>query len=228
MQQPTRAGSGEPEDEFARFRRSQGPLVLPGTYTVTVIADGERMSKPVQVQMDPRIQIDEQDLKAQLATALSMRDLSSRVNHLLYHTNDLIKQLDGLSTQLKQKMSPNLSYNAGAGDAPRDASSAAMLKQVTQTIDKLTRFRDDELTRPIPGLGYRQYPRLVEEVGSLNRMITNPVSKPTDPDMQRMGELVEETNKAESTLSAIIAQDVAAINQAMSKDPRINAGVPIL
>jgi len=186
------------------------------------------MSKPVQVQMDPRIQISDEDLKAQLTAALSMRDLGSRVNHLLYHTNDLIKQLDGLSTQLKQAMSPNLAYNAGQGNAARDASDAAMLKQVTQAIDTLTHFRDDELTRPIPGLGYRQYPRLVEEVGSLGRMITSPVSKPTDPDVQRMGELVEETNKAESTLSAIIAQDIAAINQALSKNPRINAGVPIM
>ena len=221
-------GDEEPAGEGSRFRRGQGPLVLPGTYTVTVIADGQRMSKPVQVKMDPRIQITDDDLKAQLAAALSMRDLGSRVNHLLYHTNDLVRQLDALSMQLKQSMSPNLTYNAGSGETARTSAASAMLTRVTETLDKLEHFRDDELTRPIPGLGYRQYPRLVEEVQRLGSMISEPVSKPTDPDMQRMGELVEETNKAEATLSRIIAQDIAGINAAMSKDPRINTGTPIM
>ncbi|HET7566088.1 MAG TPA: hypothetical protein VFJ96_13890, partial [Gemmatimonadaceae bacterium] len=216
-------GRAEAESEGSRFRRSQGPLVLPGTYTVTLVADGQRMSKQVQVKMDPRVQIAEADLKAQLAASMSMRELTSRVQHILYHTNDLMRQLTALSTQLQRSVSPN-NGDYGAAGAPTPAG----LSEVKATLEKLQQFRDTLLTRPVQGLGYRQYPRLLEEVQRLYRSIESPVSKPTDPDMRRMGELVEETNTAQGMLDQIIATDIATINQMMKKNPRIIAGGPIM
>lgn len=218
-QQPAGERSEE-SDQRGRFGRNQGPLVLPGEYTVTLVADGQRMSKRVQVKMDPRVQITEADLEAQLAAAMAMRDLSSRVEHLLDHTNDVMRQLTALSTQLERSVSPG----DGAGNA---APTPLGLPEVKAALEKLRQFRDTLLTRPIPGLGYRQYPRLREEVQRLYRAIESPVSKPTDPDLRRMRELVEETDQAERMLDRIIATDIANINQMMTRYPRIIAGGPI-
>lgn len=219
------ARGGEAEggdDEERRFFGSRGSLVMPGTYTVTLVADGQRMSKSVEVRMDPRVEINDADLKAQLVATASMDSLASRANHLLYRTNDLLHQLDALSTQLKRASSPNLAGGPdGNGKAAADSASSPVQKQVRATIEKLEKFRDDELTRPIRGLGYRQYPRLVEEVQRLSRMISGTVNRPTDPALLRMHELQTETNQAESTLNSIISTDIDAINRAMDDDPRI-------
>jgi hypothetical protein len=193
---------------------------MPGTYTVTLVADGQRMSKPVEVRMDPRVQIDDADLKAQVVAMTSMDSLASRVNHVLYRTNDLLHQLDALSAQLRGAASPNLASGPD-GNGASDTASSTVLKRVTATIEKLKKFRDDELTRPIRGLGYRQYPRLVEEVQRLSRMISGTVNKPTDPALVRMRELRDETATAESTLNSIISTDIDGINRAMDDDPRI-------
>jgi photosystem II stability/assembly factor-like uncharacterized protein len=208
------------DDEERRFRGSRGSLVMPGRYTVTLIADGQRISKPVEVKMDPRVQIEDADLKAQLVAMASMDSIASRVNHVLYRTNDLLHQLDALSTQLKNSASLNLA-NGPDGNGAADSAPSPVLKQVTAAMDKLKKFRDDELTRPVRGLGYRQYPRLLEEVQGLSRRISGSVNKPTDPDLVRLRELQEETKQAEAKLDAIIGKDIDGINRALSDAPRI-------
>lgn len=213
---------GEPEevDEFARFNRSQGPLVLPGTYMVTLAADGQRLTKSVEVRMDPRIQITTADLEAQLAAAMSMRELASRVNRIVYRTDDLIRQLTALVRQLERR--PQSGEAGGAGRGGGGAAPAG-LAEARAALAKLKQFRDSTLARPIPGLGYRQYPRLREEVGRLASMIQEPVSKPTDADLLRLRELTAETEQAERTLGQLIETDVAAVNRAVGGVPHIVA-----
>lgn len=206
------------------FGRRQGLLALPGEYTVTLAANGKQLSKPVRVVMDPRVVIADADLEAQLAASMSMRELGSRVNRILYRTNDLVRQLTALSTQLTQAAVEPVARSAGSGGAAAAAAPASGVAEVKRAIERLTRFRDDELTRPIPGLGYRQYPRLREEVQSLTRMIDGPVSKPTDAQLRRMGELTREIDKAAATLEAIIGSDIANINALFGKSPRIVVG----
>jgi hypothetical protein len=140
-----------------------------------------------------------------------------------------LHQLDALSTQLKRASSPNLTGGPdGNSNGAVDSATSPVLKQVTATIEKLKKFRDEELTRPIQGLGYRQYPRLVEEVQRLSRMISGTVNRPTDPALLRMRELQTQTRQAESTLNAIISTDIDGINRAMDDDPRIMTSTRIV
>ena len=48
-----------------------GPFVAPGTYTVRLSVDGERVERSLDVRLDPRVHIDEEGLRLQ--TELSMR-----------------------------------------------------------------------------------------------------------------------------------------------------------
>jgi photosystem II stability/assembly factor-like uncharacterized protein len=50
----------------------QGPLVLPGTYTVRLTADGHSESQPVTVKMDPRVHVSMTDLQAQHSAEVAM------------------------------------------------------------------------------------------------------------------------------------------------------------
>jgi photosystem II stability/assembly factor-like uncharacterized protein len=50
-------------------REPLGPFVLPGTYTVKLTVDGNVMTRPLTVKMDPRVAMSSPDLTAQLALA---------------------------------------------------------------------------------------------------------------------------------------------------------------
>jgi hypothetical protein len=249
-----RAGTvREEDDEELRFRRPAAPLAVPGEYTVTLNLPDRKLSKPVRVRMDPRIQISDEDLKAQLVASVQVRDLESRVNKTLFRTNDLIRQLTGLQQQLRQSAmadgdgdgrraadtstSGSPSGASGASGAGNEGASAASgaeiqrdprLAQGADAIRKLTQLRDSAMARPIPNLGYRQYPRLRDEVVTLSRMIAGPTSKPTVAQLRRYDELVQEAQRVEGLLNAIVGNEIAKINDAMRASPRIFAGKPIM
>ncbi|MGB6686734.1 MAG: glycoside hydrolase [Terracidiphilus sp.] len=50
-------------------QQPQGPLIVPGQYTVELTAGGHTVQQPLTVQLDPRVHATQQDLEAQLALA---------------------------------------------------------------------------------------------------------------------------------------------------------------
>ncbi len=211
-----RADDEEDPDAQPRFRGGAGgPWVLPGDYTVKLSAGGRELTETVKVQMDPRTQVPAADLQAQLDAALTLRDLTDRVGDTIGRTNDLIQQL----TQLEDRVKPG-GPDAGA------ANAASVLEMTKVTIKALTTLRDEEMVRPVAGLGYRQYPRLREEVSSVSGMVSRSPNRPTDGQALRMKELIQETDKVVSSLNAIIANQVARLNKLLAGTPRIS-GEPI-
>ncbi len=58
----------------------EGPLALPGTYTVRLTAGGRSLEQPLELTMDPRVHVSEAALRDQLALALAIRGaLAERV-----------------------------------------------------------------------------------------------------------------------------------------------------
>ncbi len=50
-------------------QQPQGPLVVPGNYTVELTVDGQTYRQPLTVKLDPRVHASEEDLQVQLAQA---------------------------------------------------------------------------------------------------------------------------------------------------------------
>jgi hypothetical protein len=213
-------GEREEEDEESRFRRPGAPFAVPGAYTVSLKLPGQTLSKSVQVRMDPRIEISTADLQAQLVAGLQARELESRVNRMVFRTNDLIRQLGALEGQLRQSAP---STTGTSGDGAAGPATDARLAQVSGARRKLTQLRDSLMARPIPNLGYRQYPRLREEVGTIARMIAAVHAKPTDAQLRRYAELVQEAQRVDGMLNAIVGDEIAKINAMMRASPRIFA-----
>jgi hypothetical protein len=82
------------------------------------------------------------------------------------------------------------------------------------------------MVRPVAGLGYRQYPRLREEVQSVYGMVTRPPNRPTDGQALRAKELHDETEAIIGSLNRIITDQVGRLNQLLANTPRIS-GSPI-
>jgi hypothetical protein len=184
---------------------NQGPAVLPGDYTVKVSAGGRELTGQVTVVLDPGVQVSAADLDAQSQASFAALALQGRVNAVVERVDTMIGQLSAIDSQLPRQNPP------------------VYAAQVKQALDKLKKFKDDELARPIPGLGYRQYPRLREDVQSLAGYFGRGFRPPNEGELTRMKDLTAQVNQAVAKVNAIISADIGPINDAMTSAPRIAA-----
>jgi hypothetical protein len=77
------------------------------------------------------------------------------------------------------------------------------------------------LARPLPGLGYRQYPRLREEVQTISGMVSRPMMPPTAGETLRASELVTENNQAQARFDGIMQDHVMKINELLKGTPHV-------
>ena len=212
----------------ARYSPNVGAPVLPGTYTVTLTVDGARYARTVRVEQDPRSDMTAEQRVAQRTEAMRMTELAKHVSRIVATTDNVLLQLTRLQEQLRQPVSPDDSADTtGRTGAARDPQ---MLKDVVGATAELRQFRDSVLARPLPRLGYRQYPRLREEVQTVTGMIARPMMPPTAGEMLRAGELGVEVDQAQARLDAILRDRVGKINRALQNAPHVitPAALPVL
>lgn len=190
-----------------------GPSVVPGTYTVTLSLGGVEVKKAITVEGDPRTEIAAADLQQQLEAALALRDLASQVNATVDRSNDLIRQLTNLTETLRRAAGTN-----------GDQSLRAALTEAEAALKEVRTLRDEKLVRPVQGLGYRQYPRLQNEVLSLFGSVARSYNRPTDPQQLRRRELVDETNAVNGELQAIVNGRIAKLNELLKNTPHVLVG----
>jgi len=147
-------------------------------------------------------------LTAQFETATQLNVLATRVNAVISGVDDLLGQLTSLQGQVRR--------NATTAQPPQQ-----LLTDIGSTIGELRHFRDSVLARPLAGLGYRQYPRLRDEVQTVSGMVARPLMPPTAGEVLRMGELRTEADQAQARLDTIIQNRISKINQALSGTPHV-------
>jgi photosystem II stability/assembly factor-like uncharacterized protein len=199
-----REGGGGGGGGGGRFRG--GPLAVPGSYTATLTAGAATATTTLEVRPDPRLDLPAADYAAQLTIALELRDLVSQVNRAVGRTESMLAQLAALDRRVGRE----------APDSVRAAVAAARKRLAT--------FRDG-LTRPTPTFGYRQYPRLREELTTLSGAIAGGSARPTDPQMLRAGELRAEVAAMEGALAEAVAA-VEALNRMLADRPIITTEGP--
>ena len=78
--------------------RGNGPLAVPGTYTVELNVQSEVYSKPLEVKMDPRWKISAQDLEMQF-------NISSEVVGLINESQEKLSEMRGIVSQITKFIS---------------------------------------------------------------------------------------------------------------------------
>jgi hypothetical protein len=189
-----------------------GTGVLPGTYQVTLVAGGQRFTKPVEVRNDPRIEMTPAQVADQYAAAKAMEATQARVTRVISGVDDLLRQLTTTQTTLRA--------------APAVPNGAAALTEIGMAMRDLRQFRDSVLARPIAGLGYRQYPRLREEVQQVSGSIARPQWPVTAGEKLRSSELVSETGDAEGRLDALVRERIGKINELLKGSQHIITPTP--
>jgi photosystem II stability/assembly factor-like uncharacterized protein len=79
----------------------EGPMALPGTYTVRLTVDGQSLTTPVEVRLDPRVSVSRADLEEQLAFALALRDDLTRLSGIVHDLRSVREQVRARSATLE-------------------------------------------------------------------------------------------------------------------------------
>ena len=72
----------------------EGPIVLPGTYTLKLTVDGKSQTVPAEVKLDPRVHVSESDLQKQ-------SDLEMKVRDDIEALHVAVNQIRGVRSQLE-------------------------------------------------------------------------------------------------------------------------------
>ena len=78
-----------------------GPWILPGTYTLKLTVNGQSLTQPLIVKMDPRVQISSAGLREQFNLSMKAYDGVEKIHELLLKVN----RLDGQFKDLHQRAS---------------------------------------------------------------------------------------------------------------------------
>ncbi len=200
-------GAGAGGGFFGRFGPS-GPPAAPGRYTATLIANGKEQSQTFQVRGDPDVETTQADYDAQLVAALQARDLQSQLNEMLNAIGDLEGQLESLRRAIAGKNVPN-------ADRIRTLAGEAGTK-----LDAI----ENALRRPPPRMGYRQYPRLSEELSFISRGITGSQSRPTAGQLETLTEVQTETEQKAQELQQLLDTTIAELNRLLQDQPKLLPG----
>lgn len=191
------------------FSGSMYPYVAPGTYSVRLKVSGEELETPIEVRADPRIELDQEVYDAKTQLLLELRELLSQTNNMINQSNTYNSQLQ----DLKQKLEQN--ENQVDESLPED---------IDGVMKSISEFQDDILKRPPPNMGYRQRPRLREEIRSLMRAVNGATAKPTQPQQSRLEELTGEVKEAQDVLDQIVNTGIQQINEKTKNLPQISVG----
>jgi len=188
---------------------SGGPMTAPGEYVAKIAVAGQSVELPFSVRQDPRIGIPAQDLQLKHTTAVSLRELLSEANRMINESDAVLRQLGELQKKLGQA---------------NDKATQDLVKEAQQ---KLNNYRDEVLRRPPPSMGYRQRPRLREEVQELMYTVDGPEARPTTQQLSRVTELEKEVSEARALLQKILAEDIARINERVKDLPQVVTGAAV-
>jgi hypothetical protein len=193
-----------PDPEAASFfGRTRGPLVVPGTYTVTVASDAASAQQTVEVREDPRISVGGEERAAWTAAC--------REAAVLWSCSDAAnKRLSGLKKQLEEQKAA-LAKDDKALEELRTAV-ARLLDRVTELSKKLARSR----AMGFAGASLADEPDpLVARTRGLYSALSSMTAAPTPQQRELAARLTTDVDEMVKTVNALISTEVPALNRQM-------------
>jgi hypothetical protein len=194
--------SDEPE-QGARRRRTRGPQVVPGEYTIRVKLGETTAEGRVQVALEPALSVSQADLDLQLETALALRDKISSLNLELRSLDSIEGQIKSIEETAKDQVP----------DDVKERLDALLEKIETQ---KSSMFRD-------PEAGYTSSTRILGKLTGWLSGITRTEAAPTRHQLDYIETFGAEYQEAIDGSRAIVRDDVASLNETLKAH-----GLPIV
>jgi len=174
---------------------TQGPLAVPGSYSVRMQVNGESQTRAFRLVKDPRSTASQADLADQFAFLMSVRNRTSEAN-------DAVKKIRSVRAQLADRdaklTSPSPSFTRAAADLNSQLSAAE-----SEIYQVRNRSGQDPLNYPI---------KLNNKIAALAGVASSADARPTD-----------QTREVFRILSAQLDVQLSRVVSAMALLPGINS-----
>jgi photosystem II stability/assembly factor-like uncharacterized protein len=194
---------------------AQGPVVEPGTYTVTLALGEKKENKPVLVEEDPRIQITPADRAARHDAIMKGYELSGEATITQRRITALKTALDAAMAAWKRP---------GGARVPDNVQKAAdeLSKAVNEVSAKFVTPPPEGglLGNAGPPLVYTP-PTLPQRIGQVYGGLQGITQAPTPEELESLSALAKELAELQPKVEKLVTQDLSALNKLMN-----DAGVP--
>ena len=182
-----------------------GAKAVPGSYSVSLLINGEEKAQKFDILADPRSESSVQDMQKQF-------DFVNEVNQTVDIAHKAIKKIRTIVT----KLTDFIKQNEKDSTATKLVDQAKEIKENLFNVEKTlyqtqNRSNQDPLNFPI---------RLTNKLGHLNRLITMDDFPPTNQDIEVKRFLTLEVEKAMDLYNKLIENDVAAFNTNFKNEKR--------
>ena len=180
----------------------RGPLAVPGQYQVRLTVDGKSQMAPLEVKLDPRVNVAPADLQKQFDLLMQIRDELSRVYDAVNQIQDVRAQLDGLQKRL-----------------PASDSTKPLLTAAEELDQKLLLVRDDTVQMKITSNeSSLAFPQGVDSklAGLAMAVGVGTDSAPTEAEYQVFEKLRKQADDSIARWTGIQNTDLAAFQRMMA------------
>jgi hypothetical protein len=161
----------------------------------------------LRIRMDPRARVSNADLESQLQALLTLRNLTTKTNQMVDETESVLQQLDKLLTAFGTQPTPPAGQVAGVPQTQR------ALVELLRAAHNQTRELRAKLTRPIPGILYREGPKIREEILANAADLNGAIAAPNEPQRERLKELSADTTRIIGEFNLIAKDVIGRINE---------------
>jgi len=194
-------------------RGQMGPRVAPGDYTVRLKVGGEELTETLTVLKDPGSEGSVEDIRAQVAFALTLKERLNEVVDLINALEWTRRQLEGVQGAIRDRSVGDAragGSEAGALDALMDA--ARRMEQRAISIESilfdvhLTGAREDAFRNPIKLYG--RFSALASDISGWGADFP-----PTDQQREVAQVLTERLEEAKRQAESFYTSEIEALNE---------------
>jgi photosystem II stability/assembly factor-like uncharacterized protein len=183
--------------ELSDWEKPQGPLVLPGSYTVQLKVGDTTVTQQVEIVPDPRISVSQEDLQAQ-------RDLLLKIRDRLSDTSNAVNRLRRIRTQVEEWEK----RVKGSDNGEAIGSAAKSLKEELNAIEM--ELVDTTTKSPLMAPS-----RLFEKLNALTEFVDSADYAPAQQAYEVFEDLSARLDEQLGRLQNAIDTQVAAFNKAI-------------
>ncbi|HEX8872706.1 MAG TPA: hypothetical protein VF758_08075 [Candidatus Acidoferrum sp.] len=194
-----------PPASIAAFEASEGPRVVPGTYTVRMTRGKETVTTPLVIGLDPRAKFTVEDRKQQF-------DAITKVHALLGDMSYDVERINGARNALLER----------SAQAKGNAALAKRLEDLAQKVDEIRK----KIVATKEGGAITGEERIREKTTELYGALNQYEGKPGEYQLARIDSLRKELTDVEAEFDAFAAKEFPALNKKL-KQSKLEAIEPM-